>query len=104
MAETRKSRVASYTLSLAADRDAEALLRYSITLWRDARAERYMLDLHRVFQTFADFPALGRDIAHIRPGYLRFEHESHAIFYQPNATGIIIVRILHRRQRPETRL
>jgi len=33
----------------------------------------------------------------IRPGYRRFPHESHVIFYMVDAEDILIVRILHKR-------
>lgn len=31
----------------------------------------------------------------IRPGYRRFPHESHVIFYTLDAEGVFIVRMLH---------
>lgn len=92
--------MADYKLTLAADHDIEAIARLSIETWGLDRAETYVMDLHRAFETLAGFPALGRDIGTIRAGYFRFEHESHVVFYQRSSTGIIVIRVLHRRQLP----
>ena len=50
-----------YVLSEAADADIEGIARHSITQWGLVRAERYILELHRAFETLGEFPHLGRD-------------------------------------------
>lgn len=94
----------SYVLSEAADSDIGDIARRSIAQWGFARTERYLLELHRAFETLAQFPHLGRDAGHLRSGYFRFEHESHSVFYQKVESGIFIVRVLHQKQRPENYL
>jgi toxin ParE1/3/4 len=87
-----------YALSGAADGDIRDIFRSSVSLWGLERAETYVMDLHRVLETLGAFPHLGRDAGDLRPGYARFEHQSHAIFYRRTDTGILVIRILHRRQ------
>jgi toxin ParE1/3/4 len=94
----------SYVLSNAADRDLQHIIRHSITRWGAGRAESYILGLHKAFETLSAFPHLGRSAEHIRAGYFRFEHDSHTVFYRIAASGILIVRVLHQKQRPENYL
>jgi len=96
--------VPSYALSKAADADLEQIARHSIEQWGFARAETYLMTLHQAFDHLATYPDLGRSIDDIRQGYLRFENESHAVFYRKEAPGILIVRVLHQRMQPEQHL
>jgi toxin ParE1/3/4 len=96
--------VGSYKPSIAADHDIGNIARHSIDAWGVDRAEVYILELHTLFEMLAAFPGLGRAMDYIRVGYLRFEHESHAIFYQRHADGILVIRVLHRKQQPVTHL
>jgi toxin ParE1/3/4 len=94
----------SYSLSNKAALDIEEIAEYSITNWGFARAERYILDLHRAFETLAEFPHLGRDAGHLRPGYFRFEHDRHSVFYRKMESGVFIVRVLHMTQQADNHL
>jgi toxin ParE1/3/4 len=93
-----------YALSEAADADIAGIARHSITQWGLARAERTLLELHQAFETLRDLPDLGRGAGHVRPGYFRFDHQSHSVFYQKTDFGIFIVRVLHQKQQPENYL
>lgn len=62
------------------------------------------MTLHQAFENLATYPDLGRSIKDIPPGYLRFESESHAVFYRKEAPGILIVRVLHQRMQAEQHL
>ena len=42
-------------------------------------------------------PNMGSSADDIRPGYRRFAHESHVVFYQDTGRGVLIVRVLHKR-------
>jgi len=53
--------LAKYALSEAAASDVEEIAGYSVSNWSLARAERYILDLHRAFERLADLPGLERD-------------------------------------------
>jgi toxin ParE1/3/4 len=86
-----------YTLSGEADADIEAIAEESVKQWGLARAEKYILGLHEAFTRLAEFPDIGRDASHIRSGYMRLERASHSVFYRKNASGVVIVRVLHER-------
>ena len=90
--------MSSYVLSEAADADIAGITRHSITHWGLARAERYILELHQAFETLSQLPDLGRNAGHLRPGYFRFDHKIHSVFYQKTASGIFVVRVLHQKQ------
>ena len=40
----------------------------------------------------------------MRPGYFRFEHDRHSVFFQKTGDGIFIVRVLPQKQHPEDHL
>lgn len=85
----------SYTLSQEADADLEEIAANSVEQWGVARAETYLLGLHETFGRLAEFPDMGRDAGHIRPGYRRIETARHLVFYLKTVTGVLIVRVLH---------
>jgi toxin ParE1/3/4 len=47
---------------------------------------------------------MGRSIDHLRPGYFRFEHARHTVFYVKVERGIRIMRVLHERMDPDRHL
>lgn len=96
--------MSSYVLSNEADLDVEDITEHSIKRWGLVRADRYILELHTAFETLAEFPNLGRDAGHLRPGYFRFEHDRHSVFYQKTEDGVFVVRVLHEKQQPENYL
>lgn len=96
--------MSSYALSKAADADIEAIARASVQQWGFTRSEAYVLALHRAFEHLAQFPGAGRDVSDLRPGYRRFEHESHSIFYRKAEGGILVMRVLHQRMQPRRHL
>jgi toxin ParE1/3/4 len=96
--------LSDYRLSRRADRDIEGIIRFSAGRWGWSQAEAYIGSLHQAFDMVARFPEIGRRVDHIRPGYLRFEHASHSIFYRIVPDGVLIIRVLHFRMKPEGRL
>jgi toxin ParE1/3/4 len=96
--------VSSYVLSEAADTDIERILIDSIRRWGIPRAERYILELHRAFETLAAFPDIGQSVSHLRTGYFWFQHAGHSVFYKKSVSGIVIIRVLHQRQLPSNHL
>lgn len=85
-----------YKLSNSAARDLENLLEYSLTEFGLAQAESYFNTLSHCLGLLASNPEMGRSVEDIRPGYLRFVHQQHLIFYKRSKRyGILVVRILH---------
>jgi toxin ParE1/3/4 len=89
--------MASYELSVEADRDLTDIYIYSYRTFGAARADTYLSSLENCFVRLADSPEIGRSIDHIRAGYRRFEHARHVVFYVKTVPGIRIVRVLHDR-------
>ena len=84
-----------YRLSGKADEDLGEIYVSSHQRFGEAKADAYLLALEERFFLLADQPSLGRRIDHIREGCLRWDHESHSIFYKITDSGIIIMRVLH---------
>jgi toxin ParE1/3/4 len=95
------STMAEYELSNKADDDLNEIYIFSRQRFGKAKADAYLLALEERFSILARQPRLGRRIDHIRPGYLRYEHVSHSIFYRLTENGIIVMRVLHRRMAVE---
>ncbi|WP_162827171.1 type II toxin-antitoxin system RelE/ParE family toxin [Pseudolabrys taiwanensis] len=96
--------MARFELSEAADRDLTDIYRYSYRQFGADRADTYLFGLEECFSRLAQFPELGRPIEHLRPGYFRFEHARHTVFYVRSGAGIRVVRVLHERMDPERHL
>ncbi len=96
--------MARFELSQAADNDLNEIYIYSYREFGEAKADAYLQSLEQCFERLAEFPGMGRSIAHIRAGYFRFPHGSHAIFFVKIADGISVVRVLHQRRDPERHL
>jgi toxin ParE1/3/4 len=96
--------MASFELTGAADRDLAAI--YACSYWQFGRvqAESYFSSFYDCFTRLADLPDIGRSIEDLRPGYFRFAHASHVVFYVKIDNGIRIIRVLHERMEPERHL
>jgi toxin ParE1/3/4 len=81
------STMAEYELSNKADDDLNEIYIFSRQRFGKAKADAYLLALEERFSILARQPRLGRRIDHIRPGYLRYEHVSHSIFYRRPRTA-----------------
>ncbi|MEW6428150.1 MAG: type II toxin-antitoxin system RelE/ParE family toxin [Thermodesulfobacteriota bacterium] len=77
---------------------------YSFQKFGEARADAYFLSLEEYFSLLAEQPGIGRNIDHVRKGYLRHEHGHHPIFYMKKRNGIPIVRILHQHMDSDSHL
>lgn len=85
-----------YNLSKAAGRDIEDILQRSLVEFGLSQAEEYFHSLNQCLETLGDNHEMGNAIEDIRPGYRRFIHGSHLIFYKLYGHGMLIVRILHK--------
>lgn len=92
-----------YTLTQAADVDLEQIARYTEKRWGYAQAEAYLLTFEAAFMNLAVYPDTGRPVLE-RAGYFRIESGSHVVFYRKQATGVLIVRVLHQRMEPRRHL
>jgi toxin ParE1/3/4 len=88
--------MASCKLSHAAEKDIEDILDYSISTFDLAQTEQYYTQLTQCLKLLADNPTMGVDASEIRHSYRRFAHQSHIVFYTTDASGILVIRILHK--------
>jgi len=86
-----------YELSEAAARDLEQILERSVADFGLAQTEVYFQSLKACLELLSDNPDMGDSVEDIRPGYRRFLHKSHVVFYRASKQGILIIRILHKR-------
>ena len=80
-----------------AERDLIDIYLHGIEHFGRAQAERYAEALNVKIETAAENPSFGADYSFVRRGLRRYECASHAIYYQPTAEGIRVLRILHGR-------
>jgi toxin ParE1/3/4 len=85
----------SYRLTREAQADVEAIYRYSYEQFGESQADLYHQCLVERFEWLDDHPLYGRSAAQFAPDLRRSEYQSHVIFYLPEETGVLIVRVLH---------
>lgn len=73
-----------YKLSEAAARDIEIILERSVIDFGLTKTEHYYTLLKNCLELLADNPGMGNAANDIQPGYSRFPHRSHIIFYTLN--------------------
>jgi len=74
--------MAEYRLSPAAERDLEAIWKYTRREWGLEQAERYTDLLTAAFEVLADSPKSAPTCDHIREGYRRHSVERHMIYFR----------------------
>jgi toxin ParE1/3/4 len=93
--------VGAFRLSRRAEADLLEIARYTLQRWGEDQTIRYIDDLEACCLQLAGNPDLGRPCDEIRPGLRRIERGRHVVFYRPDAGGVLVSRILHRRMLPE---
>ena len=94
----------SFRLTREAEEDVTNIYRYSFENFGEAQADTYHDGLNDCFRLLADTPLIGRDYGSLRPGLRRYEQASHSVYYRLTDTGILILRVLHRRMDPARHL
>jgi toxin ParE1/3/4 len=87
--------MADFHLRPKAVSDLEEIWDYTVRMWDEDQAERYLRLLNVGFIDLTIQPDLGRSCDAIRPGYRVFRVGSHVIFYRVLNQRIEIVRVLH---------
>lgn len=82
-------------LTLAAQRDLEAIWEYSAGKWGEGQADSFIRRLDEAFGQLSAFPESGRDVSELRQGYRTLAVSEYRIFYRLLGAEIEIVRILH---------
>ena len=77
-------------------RDLESIYQYSLEQWGNARAEAYLSEINRTFESLAKNDKLGRDYSRVSADLYAYNIAAHVIFYTPTPTGILVIRVLHK--------
>ena len=77
--------MASYRLTGKATQEIDKIYEYSFLKFGERQADKYLEDMHSMFQLLADNPLLGRSFDELKPELHRFKYESHGFFTIPNA-------------------
>lgn len=85
-----------YRLSPRAVFDLEEIWHYTLKNWSLAQADRYHNTIVDAFEDLAAGRKTGRPVD-IREGYLKHPVGAHVVFYRVAASGLVIVRVLHKR-------
>lgn len=89
--------VAKFHLTNLAVTDLSDIADFTIQNFGIEQARNYRDGLKNCFETLAENPQLGRSADGLAPNLRRYEHQAHVVFYLPEDSGILIVRILHQR-------
>ena len=84
-----------------AESDLFEIGEYTLRIWGEAQAIRYLDELEDRCHSLADHSLAGRSCDEIRPGLYRQEQGKHVIFFRRDQAGIFVLRILHQRRLPE---
>lgn len=81
-----------------AEDDIKDIYLYSYQEFGEEQAEKYYDGLEERFQRILDQTAHSQDYSHIDSGLRRVNYERHAIYYELEAKGdVVIIRVLHQK-------
>lgn len=89
-----------YRLSKLARLDLLEIADYTVDIWGEAQAQRYLDELANCLDALLKNPLIGRPCDHIREGYRRIEFKKHVTFYRIEGGDLFISRILHQSMLP----
>jgi toxin ParE1/3/4 len=87
-----------------AERDLINIFLYGVEHFGPVQAERYAKTLNAKIEMAAEHPDFGTDYGFVVEGVRRYESVSHAIYYRPTQSGILVLRVLHGRMDPARHL
>ncbi|RTL65397.1 MAG: type II toxin-antitoxin system RelE/ParE family toxin, partial [Hyphomicrobiales bacterium] len=74
--------MAEYRLSERAAQRLAEIYAYTDVLFGRVQADAYLAGFEKLFELIAAFPGIGRSADELRPGYRRYRHQAHYIFYK----------------------
>lgn len=83
-----------------ADADLESILDYSVEMFGEAIAEKYLRDIERALEELAQYPELGVVHADLRQKPRCLPCREHRIFYRFDGAAVFVGRILHKAMDP----
>jgi len=86
-----------YRLTPAAKSDLLEIWNYTVKIWGEKQAEKYLLDIEAKLKQLAANPKRGRQRPEISPGYYSFPVGKHILFYLHSGNHIDVIGVLHGR-------
>ena len=85
--------------TLEADDDFESISLFTWQTWGEEQAATYEAAIAKTLELLREHPQAGRPRDELFPGCRSIQAEQHVIYYhRPEATEIVVLRILHSRQ------
>ena len=92
--------MARYDLTESARADLAAIADHTARQWGAAQTDAYLGALETRLDLLAAQPLLGHERPELAEGIRSFPVESHVVYYVRATVGIVVLRILHKRQDP----
>lgn len=93
-----------FALTRKARADLRAIAIYTEKQWGFEQRNTYIKQFDDTFRMLAAAPSIGRSCDEVLPGYRKFPHGSHIVFYKQGRECVIeVIRILHKSMDIETR-
>lgn len=94
---------ARFRVSAAARQDMLGIGRFTEHQWGKSKRNDYLAQLDRAFDLISENPLIGSVCDEIIQGYRKYSQGSHMIYYRVT-DRVEIIRILHERMDPDSRL
>jgi toxin ParE1/3/4 len=91
-------------LNADANADVRSIRAYTVRVYGDAQARRYIAGLRARMSVVAENPRIGRIYRGAEPETWRATYGQHFIYYRVEGEVLVIVRVLHQRMQQEGRL
>ncbi|MEC8103926.1 MAG: type II toxin-antitoxin system RelE/ParE family toxin [Pseudomonadota bacterium] len=86
-----------FRVSNAAMNDLREVAAYTERTWGSQQRRDYLSRIDETFHLLANNPSLGSHCDYIAADLRKHPCGSHVIYYELDATGIFVVRVLHRK-------
>ena len=97
-------RKVKYRLRATAVKDLEGIWEYTFYKWSKDQADRYHGLIIGEIEYIADNKTVGKDMSHVKEGYLVTYVKSHMIFFKRQEGIVHVIRILHQKMDIESNL
>ncbi len=87
-----------------AEQDLIDIWLYTLEMWGDKQADKYLDELEQVFKLLAGSPLICRERYELTPAVRIHHHAHHLIVYEALQDGINIIRVLHESMDVESQL
>lgn len=94
----------NYRLRVSAVKDLEEIWEYTFRKWSEDQADRYHGLIIDEIVYVSENKAVGKDMSHVKEGYLVSYVKSHMIFFKRQKGIVHVIRILHQKMDIESNL